>query len=448
MSSGESAPTSDAEMSAPPGEEVSDQKNVVSRVYNIPLVSSAYSVVSSVYSSTKESHPYVKSVCDVAEKGAKTLTGVAVSGAQPILTRLEPQIATANELACKGLDKLESTLPILQQPTNKVVSDTKEMVTGARDAVTSAVTSTVTGARDTMTGAVSGVMGLALGAVQGGVDMTRAAVNSVMESRVGQLVSSGVDTVLGKSEELVDHYLPMTDEELAQLASSVEGFEVAPVQQQREQQSYFVRLGSLSSKLRHRAYQHSLGKVRSARTNTQEALTQLHQTFDLMESARQSVHGGQEKLHQLWLDWSRKQPGSSSTEGEERLQEEPLDYRALAMTRSLTQQLQTTCLTLATGAQGLPSHIQERMQQLRQNVQELHSSFSSAHSFGDLSSGILAQSRERTKKVKEHVDELFSYVVANTPLTWLVGPFAPQLVERPETPEDQHMETPPLIADT
>ncbi|XP_053559132.1 perilipin-3 isoform X2 [Bombina bombina] len=427
MSSGESAPTSDAEMSAPPGEEVSDQKNVVSRVYNIPLVSSAYSVVSSVYSSTKESHPYVKSVCDVAEKGAKTLTGVAVSGAQPILTRLEPQIATANELACKGLDKLESTLPILQQPTNKVVSDTKEMVTGARDAVTSAVTSTVTGARDTMTGAVSGVMGLALGAVQGGVDMTRAAVNSVMESRVGQLVSSGVDTVLGKSEELVDHYLPMTDEELAQLASSVEGFEVAPVQQQREQQSYFVRLGSLSSKLRHRAYQHSLGK---------------------MESARQSVHGGQEKLHQLWLDWSRKQPGSSSTEGEERLQEEPLDYRALAMTRSLTQQLQTTCLTLATGAQGLPSHIQERMQQLRQNVQELHSSFSSAHSFGDLSSGILAQSRERTKKVKEHVDELFSYVVANTPLTWLVGPFAPQLVERPETPEDQHMETPPLIADT
>ncbi|NXT89000.1 PLIN3 protein, partial [Anhinga rufa] len=91
------------------------------RVANLPLVSSAYDMVSTAYASTKESHPYVKSVCDAAEKGVKTLTAAAVSGAQPILTKLEPQISTANEYACKGLDKLEEKLPILQQPTEKVV---------------------------------------------------------------------------------------------------------------------------------------------------------------------------------------------------------------------------------------------------------------------------------------------------------------------------------------
>lgn len=69
---------------------------------------------------------------------------------------------------------------------------------------------------------------------------------------------------------------------IAQLASTVEGFEVAPLQQQREQQSYYVRLGSLSSRLRHRAYQHSLGKVRSAQVSTMETLAQLHQTIDLV----------------------------------------------------------------------------------------------------------------------------------------------------------------------
>ena len=58
---------------------------------NLPLVSSAYGMVSTAYASTKESHPYVKSVCDVAEKGVRTLTAAAVSGAQPILTKLEPQ---------------------------------------------------------------------------------------------------------------------------------------------------------------------------------------------------------------------------------------------------------------------------------------------------------------------------------------------------------------------
>ncbi|ETE55912.1 hypothetical protein L345_18379, partial [Ophiophagus hannah] len=48
-------------------------------------------MVSAAYTSTKESHPYMKSVCDMAEKGVKTIASVAVSGAQPILNKLEPQ---------------------------------------------------------------------------------------------------------------------------------------------------------------------------------------------------------------------------------------------------------------------------------------------------------------------------------------------------------------------
>uniref|UniRef100_A0A8C4V3A8 Uncharacterized protein n=1 Tax=Falco tinnunculus TaxID=100819 RepID=A0A8C4V3A8_FALTI len=67
---------------------------VVSRVASLALVSCACGAVSTAYASTKESHPYVRSVCDAAEKGVKTLTAAAVSGAQPILTRLEPQIST------------------------------------------------------------------------------------------------------------------------------------------------------------------------------------------------------------------------------------------------------------------------------------------------------------------------------------------------------------------
>lgn len=123
-------------------------QSIGTRVANLPLVSSACGIVSSAYNSTKGSHPYVRSVCDAAEKGVRTLTAAAVSGAQPILTKLEPQsewgspqmwgwgalwghtsefffsggflVSTANEYACKGLDKLEEKLPILQQPTEKV----------------------------------------------------------------------------------------------------------------------------------------------------------------------------------------------------------------------------------------------------------------------------------------------------------------------------------------
>ncbi|KAM5165364.1 perilipin-3-like isoform 2-T2 [Mantella aurantiaca] len=393
-----------------------ETQNVVERVANMPLVSSACNMVSAVYISTKDNHPYVRRVCDVAEIGASALTVVAVSavsGSKPIVSRLEPQIDTVNELACKGLDKLESTLPILQRPADEVVSDAKSLVTGARDAVVGAVTSTVTGACNTVTGTVSGVVGLATGVVQGSIDATRSVASTVIESQVGQLVTSGVDTVLGKTEEWVDHYLPMTDEELSQLAATVEGCEVAPLQQQKEQQSYFVRLGSLSSRIRHRAYQHSLGKV---------------------ESFNQRVQGGKEKLHQLWLEWSQQQSETGSAADENECDDQTLHSRVLSMTQTMTKRLQTTCFTLVSGAQGLPANIQERMKQLQQNVEELYTSLTSVLSLNDLN-GILMQSRERVTRIQEHVNELFTHVRMNTPLTWVVGPFAPQIVECPATPE-------------
>lgn len=64
---------------------------MVDRVAGMPLISSTCNMVSAAYASTKESHPHVKTVCDAAEKGVKTLTAAAISGAQPILSKLEPQ---------------------------------------------------------------------------------------------------------------------------------------------------------------------------------------------------------------------------------------------------------------------------------------------------------------------------------------------------------------------
>lgn len=96
------------------------QPSVVDRVAGLPLISSTYGMVSAAYTSTKENYPHVRTVCDVAEKGVKTLTTAAVSTAQPILSKLEPQIATASEYAHRGLDRLQESLPILQQPTEKV----------------------------------------------------------------------------------------------------------------------------------------------------------------------------------------------------------------------------------------------------------------------------------------------------------------------------------------
>ena len=46
------------------------------------------------------------------------------------------------------------------------------------------------------------------------------------------------------------------------------------VEEQRKHQGYFVRLGSLSTRLRHLAYEHSLGKLRQKKHHAQDMLAQ------------------------------------------------------------------------------------------------------------------------------------------------------------------------------
>uniref|UniRef100_A0A8C7W3B6 Uncharacterized protein n=1 Tax=Oncorhynchus mykiss TaxID=8022 RepID=A0A8C7W3B6_ONCMY len=96
--------------------------NVVFRLANLPMVSSACALVSVLYCDTKHNHPYIRSLCKVVEISVTTLSSVACNSATPIIIKLEPQISVVNDLACKGLDKLESTLPVLQQPSQQVNS--------------------------------------------------------------------------------------------------------------------------------------------------------------------------------------------------------------------------------------------------------------------------------------------------------------------------------------
>ncbi|XP_071307687.1 perilipin-3-like [Agelaius tricolor] len=411
--------------------------SAVNRVTSLPLLNSAFNLVSSAYNQTKESHPCLSGVCSVAETVAAVAVGSVVGGAQPILSQLEPQIALVNEYACKGLDQLEENLPFLQQPADKVISDTKQLVatkvTSAMDAACEAkeaVADKVTeaGAKDLVANKVTEAVDLTKGAVQDSVEKTKSVVTSTvstaLDAAVSQAVAGGVESVLGMSEDLVDHYLPMTEEELGKLATTVQGFGVASVEEQKRQRSYFVRLGSLSGRVRHRAYQHSLAKLQGFRQRTQDPLSRLQLAIKLIESVKQEVGQklleGQQKLHQLWVDWSLTQPKGNQVRTACQAEVEP---RTLAMLRILTQQLQPAYHRLKLSIHGLPSSIQDAVSRAARHIHKLHSSFSRAGSFQDLSRTTLARSRDRVAEARRSLDVLFEYVTHNTPLNWIVGPF-------------------------
>ncbi|XP_066434985.1 perilipin-2-like [Eleutherodactylus coqui] len=282
------------------------QRNVLERLVNLPLVSSTYDLVSSAYGTTKDNHPYLKSVCDVAETSVRSITSVAMSSAEPLLQRLEPQIAVANNMACAGLDKMEEKLPILHQPSGKVTHGYKclfwQVVANASEAVV--------GAKDAVLQRITGIVDKTQGAVQDGVERTKAVVNgsisTVLGSSVVEMMSNRVDAALSKSESLLEQYLPPTDEELAMEASKLEGFELS-----QDKASYYVRLGSLSTKASSRTYQQAVTQIKDATCRGQEAIAQLQITVDLVEYTRKHMDDASQKIqnaqeiYNKWLEWSK-----------------------------------------------------------------------------------------------------------------------------------------------
>nr|XP_035971907.1 perilipin-5 isoform X3 [Halichoerus grypus]XP_035971908.1 perilipin-5 isoform X3 [Halichoerus grypus]XP_035971909.1 perilipin-5 isoform X3 [Halichoerus grypus] len=376
-----------------------NQQNVVQRVVALPLVRTTCTAVLDAYSAAKDRHPLLGSACRLAEHCVCGLTTRALDHAQPLLSHLQPQLATVNNLACRGLDKLEEKLPFLQQPSDTVV----------------------TSAKDTVASGLTGVVGLAGQSCHWSVDLKRS-------------MSHAVDVVLGKSEELVDHFLPMTEDELAALAAEAEGPEVGSVEEQRRHQGYFVRLGSLSARLRHLAYEHSLGKLRQKKHHAQDTLAELQELVELINlmqcGATPTAPTRPGKVHELWEDWSQRSPENG------RRRRSQAELETLVLFRTLMRELQGTVDALETSVRGLPPGAQEKVAEVRRSVDALQCAFADARCFRDVPAAALAEGQGSVARAHACVDELLELVVEAVPLPWLVGPFAPILVERPEPPPD------------
>ncbi|XP_073492655.1 perilipin-2-like isoform X1 [Aquarana catesbeiana] len=315
----------------------------------------------------------------------------------------------ANNLACFGLDKITEQLPILYQPSDKIIGNACEAAVGAKDAVINGIT---------------GVVDKTKGAVFGSVKMTKAVVNgsinAVFGSNAVRKMSSGVDNALTKTETLLEQYLPPTDEELEE-AAKTEGFEVSTLNA-----SYHVRLGSLSTKARRRAYQQALTKFRDAKCRSQEAIAQLSTTVDLIDFARknmtdanQKVHDAQENLYNTWVEWTKGKEQNPCGDSEST---EQIESRTLTIARNLTLQLQTSCLSLVSSVKDLPQNIQNKVQNVSAMAAEVYQSFISALSFKDLSDSLINASREKFTNMKDSID-VIDFLVNKTPLNWLVDPF-------------------------
>lgn len=191
--------------------------------------------------------------------------------------------------------------------------------------------------------------------------------------------------------------------------------------------TYYIRLGSLSTKLRSRAYEQALNRIKEAKQKSQETISQLHSTVNLIEFARKNVHsanqkiqGAQDKFYVSWVEWKRSIVHDDTDESH---CAEHIESRTLAVARNLTQQLQTTCHTLLSNMQGLPQNIQDQASHVGMMAGDIYSVFRNAASFKEVSDSLLTSSKGQLQKMKESLDDVMDYLVNNTPLNWLVFDF-------------------------
>ncbi|XP_056136461.1 perilipin-2-like [Lampris incognitus] len=272
-------------------------QNALVRLAKLSVVRSACVCVSEFYADAKSRHAGVKSACDEVESRMKTLNQVAYGGISPLIDKLEPQVSIVNDIACKGLDWMETAFPVLQKPTHQIVASAKNKMHEVKDMASIVSNGTMDCVQHTITW-VTGKMQ---------VDLSDP-VNEMTTSHTVSVTSVGVDSVLSIAEALVAQLLPLTN--YTYLEQEAKALEVAAVGT-----SCHVRVATLTAKLYRRTC-HKVGAQMHVKVCSEET------------RGFRAKRGGVVRS----ISWS---PG-------------------------LVQQMQTSGLTFAWGLLSLPQHIQHQ----------------------------------------------------------------------------------------
>lgn len=183
-----------------------EQENVLQRVLQLPVVSGTCECVQKTYTSTKEAHPLVASVCNAYEKGVQGASSLAAWSMEPVVRRLSTQFIAANELACRGLDHLEEKIPALQYPPEKIASELKGTISTRLRSARNSISMPIASTSDKVLGAALAGCELAWG-------VAKDTAEYAASTRAGRLASGGADLALGGVEKVVELLLPPAKEE-------------------------------------------------------------------------------------------------------------------------------------------------------------------------------------------------------------------------------------------
>ncbi|XP_009468353.1 PREDICTED: perilipin-1 [Nipponia nippon] len=330
----------------------SAKENVLQRVLQLPVVSSTCESLQRTYTSTKEAHPLMASVCEVYERGVQGASALAVRSMEPVVRRLEPQFAVANNLACRGLDHLEEKIPALQYPVDKLASELKD-----------SISTPLQSAKSTIGNSMDKIMELAAEGYEATKSTVETTARYTRRNSVSQMAAAGVDTALGGLEKLMEYLLPEEDEEADQKPKERRESAVKVSQQQPSTPSApstLARIGALVSTVSHRAYQQTTHSLQRAKAKGQELATWIPILGNLAKPSAPEVpqvHGDGQSTTAGWL--SRRQSKVPEQKQEKAGKKDSNDSKEAGdspgLVGSMAHNLQTACASGISSVKKVPA---------------------------------------------------------------------------------------------
>ncbi|XP_070592947.1 uncharacterized protein [Erythrolamprus reginae] len=313
--------------------------------------------------------------------------------------------------ACRNLYRLQHKYPIMQQTVDQIMTNAIE-----------SIYTKLTEVKDIM----DTMLDISIEAAAESMELTlcsaRSAVDTIMDIDMAQMMASSVDKIIFKSDDLLEHFLPITDEEFFAIAFS-DRSGAASLENQEGEPSYYRRLSSLSMKLCSRAYQHSRIKIK---LGAEQVLLQLEQLFYLLKYTKEEldykVHRGHEKMYQMWKEWYKGEPKQDQSNGANQTE---MESHSLATSYTVAQKMQEVCQNVLTNLQSLPEHLQQKVQQAQCDLTEVQAVLSTATSFQDLPSGFMKETTEKINKARKALFEVMEYIAKYTCQPWVEGPYCP-----------------------
>ncbi|KAL7887509.1 hypothetical protein AOLI_G00052300 [Acnodon oligacanthus] len=175
-------------------EKTNIERSALRRIVKLPLVSSTLQMVTGIYVGAKHRYPLLGVVGAMTELSVRSISMAASQRAAPLLQRLEPEIETVNGYALVGLEQLEKTFPIFHQSADEVIEYMKESFFLRLEDAQYRVNVEL----DNMVDRWQKVL-----------KFTWDVMEAAQASAAGQVLTSGLDELLTRSEEAVAYNLPL-----------------------------------------------------------------------------------------------------------------------------------------------------------------------------------------------------------------------------------------------